>query len=62
MEQQDGRSEKEKMLAGEYYQALDAELSAERRAARLILNQLNASPCFRGISWQTECRRGYHPG
>lgn len=37
------RSEKEKMLAGEYYIATDEQLSQERRTARLLWNQLNAS-------------------
>lgn len=43
MDEQRPRSEKEKMLAGEFYNALDAQLSAERQSARLILHQLNAS-------------------
>jgi len=41
------RTEKEKMLAGEPYRAADAELSAERRRARLLLarfNRLGADP------------------
>ena len=35
------RSEKEKMLAGELYDPLDPQLSAERRCARLLLKALN---------------------
>jgi maltose O-acetyltransferase len=35
------RSEKEKMLAGELYDPLDPQLSAERRHARLIFKALN---------------------
>jgi maltose O-acetyltransferase len=35
------RSEKEKMLGGELYDPLDAELSAERRRARLLFKALN---------------------
>jgi len=35
------RSEKEKMLAGELYDPLDAQLSAERRRARLLCKALN---------------------
>lgn len=34
-------TEKQKMLAGELYQPLDAELCAERRRARLLLKALN---------------------
>ena len=34
-------TEKEKMLAGELYDALDGELSAERRRARLLMKALN---------------------
>ncbi|RYD87264.1 MAG: sugar O-acetyltransferase [Sphingobacteriales bacterium] len=37
------KSEKQKMLAGELYDALDPELSAERLQARLLLKQLNDS-------------------
>jgi maltose O-acetyltransferase len=36
-------SEKDKMLRGELYDPLDAELSAERRRARLLLQALNAT-------------------
>ncbi|HXD85874.1 MAG TPA: sugar O-acetyltransferase [Urbifossiella sp.] len=36
-------SEKEKMLAGEFYDPLDAELSAERDRARDLCQELNAS-------------------
>ena len=36
-----GKSEKEKMLAGELYNPLDLRLSAERRHARLLLKALN---------------------
>jgi maltose O-acetyltransferase len=35
------KSEKEKMLAGELYNALDPQLSNERRRARLLLKALN---------------------
>ncbi len=35
------KSEKEKMLAGELYAALDPQLSAERRRARLLFKALN---------------------
>ena len=35
------RSEKEKMLGGELYDPLDAQLSAERRRARLLCKALN---------------------
>lgn len=35
------RSEKDKMLSGELYNALDPQLSAERRRARLLFKQLN---------------------
>jgi maltose O-acetyltransferase len=35
------KSEKEKMLAGELYDPRDAQLSAERRRARLLLKALN---------------------
>src|SRR5437763_13842638 len=37
------RSEKEKRLAGELYDALDPQLVAERRRARDLLHALNAS-------------------
>lgn len=37
------KTEKEKMLAGEYYNALDPQLSAERRKCRLLLKQFNDS-------------------
>lgn len=37
------KTEKEKMLAGELYDALDAQLSEERTQARLLLKQLNDS-------------------
>ncbi|BAS26348.1 sugar O-acetyltransferase [Limnochorda pilosa] len=37
------RSEKEKMLAGELYDASDPQLVAERRRARLLLQALNAT-------------------
>lgn len=37
------RTEKEKMLAGELYNALDDQLCSERRHARLLLNALNHS-------------------
>lgn len=37
------RTEKEKMLAGELYNALDSQLSDERLQARLLLKQLNDS-------------------
>lgn len=37
------RTEKEKMLAGELYNALDAELSEERLRARMLLKELNNS-------------------
>lgn len=37
------KSEKEKMLAGEYYIATDEQLSRERKIARLLWNRLNAS-------------------
>lgn len=36
-------TEKEKMLRGEWYMALDAELSADRRKARLLTKRLNDS-------------------
>ncbi|RAU81736.1 sugar O-acetyltransferase [Pontibacter arcticus] len=38
------RSEKEKMLAGELYDALDQQLSEERLQARLLLKALNDAP------------------
>ncbi|HYH55412.1 MAG TPA: sugar O-acetyltransferase [Anseongella sp.] len=38
------QTEKEKMLKGELYDPLDAELSLERRKARLLLKQLNELP------------------
>ncbi|HEV7332828.1 MAG TPA: sugar O-acetyltransferase [Flavisolibacter sp.] len=37
------KTEKEKMLAGELYDALDAQLSEERLRARLLLKELNDS-------------------
>ncbi|MDT8306365.1 MAG: sugar O-acetyltransferase [Anaerolineae bacterium] len=37
------KTEKEKMLAGELYNALDPELAAERRRARLLTRRLNDS-------------------
>ncbi|UOQ54894.1 sugar O-acetyltransferase [Hymenobacter cellulosivorans] len=37
------KTEKEKMLAGELYDALDAQLTQERTQARLLLKQLNES-------------------
>src|SRR6478735_9387633 len=37
------KSEKEKMLAGELYNATDPQLSSERRKARLLIHQLNQS-------------------
>ncbi|AHM62989.1 maltose O-acetyltransferase [Flammeovirgaceae bacterium 311] len=37
------KSEKEKMLRGELYNALDPQLSEERRRARLLFKQLNDS-------------------
>ncbi|UCF27562.1 MAG: sugar O-acetyltransferase [Chloroflexota bacterium] len=37
------KSEKEKMLAGELYSALDAELSSARRQARNLIKELNDS-------------------
>jgi maltose O-acetyltransferase len=37
------KTEKEKMLAGELYNALDAQLSAERQRARNLLKRLNDS-------------------
>lgn len=37
------KTEKEKMLAGELYDASDDQLSLERRQARLLLQQLNQS-------------------
>ncbi|UOQ74154.1 sugar O-acetyltransferase [Hymenobacter cellulosilyticus] len=37
------KTEKEKMLAGELYDALDAQLTEERTQARLLLKQLNDS-------------------
>jgi maltose O-acetyltransferase len=36
-----GKTEKEKMLAGEPYNAIDAELTAERTKAKNLLKQLN---------------------
>jgi maltose O-acetyltransferase len=38
------RSEKEKMLAGELYNPLDPQLSAERIRARLLFKALNVTP------------------
>jgi len=38
------RTEKEKMLAGEMYDAADPQLSAERQRARDLCRSLNASP------------------
>ena len=38
------KSEKDKMLAGELYDALDKQLSQERTKARLLLKKLNDSP------------------
>lgn len=37
------KTEKEKMLAGELYNALDPQLSAERRKARLLFQSLNVT-------------------
>ncbi len=37
------KSEREKMVAGEYFNALDPELSALRRRARLFTHELNHS-------------------
>ncbi|MBB6612167.1 hypothetical protein H7F15_14045 [Pontibacter sp. Tf4] len=37
------KTEKQKMLAGELYDALDPQLSEERTKARLLLQQLNNS-------------------
>lgn len=39
------KSEKEKMLAGEYYTASDAQLSAEHMKCLKLLRQLNAADC-----------------
>ncbi|MFW5840553.1 MAG: maltose acetyltransferase domain-containing protein, partial [Planctomycetota bacterium] len=36
-------TEKQKMLAGQLYDASETQLSAERRTARLLLGQLNQS-------------------
>lgn len=38
---QPAKTEKQKMLAGELYDAMDAELVAERRRTRMLLKQLN---------------------
>ena len=38
------KTEKEKMLAGEYFNPFDKELSEERLAARKLLHQLNHNP------------------
>lgn len=38
-----GKSEKQKMLAGELYDAMDAGLVAERQRTRALLRQLNAT-------------------
>lgn len=38
------KTEKEKMLAGELYDALDKQLSDERLRTRLLIQQLNATP------------------
>ena len=38
-----GMTEKQKMLAGQLYDASDPQLSAERRTARLLLGQFNQS-------------------
>jgi maltose O-acetyltransferase len=38
------RSEKEKMLAGEFYVASDPELVRDRRRCRLLLHRINAEP------------------
>ena len=52
------KTEKEKMLAGELYDALDKQLSDERIQTRLLIKELNDSspvmaiPLSR-ISWQT---------
>src|SRR5687767_12788897 len=37
------KTEKEKMLAGELYDPLDPQLTAERRRARLLVESLNAT-------------------
>ncbi|HEY1199719.1 MAG TPA: maltose acetyltransferase domain-containing protein, partial [Niastella sp.] len=37
------KTEKEKMLAGELYDALDAQLSEDRLKARLLIKELNDS-------------------
>ena len=37
------KSEKEKMIAGELYDPLDAQLSEERVTARLLIKELNDS-------------------
>jgi maltose acetyltransferase-like protein len=39
-----GRSEKEKMLAGELYRASDPDLMLERRRCRSLLQAFNAEP------------------
>ena len=38
------KTEKEKMLAGELYDALDSELSEDRLRTRLLLQRLNSAP------------------
>ena len=38
------KTEKEKMLAGELYDALDPQLAAERVKTRMLLKALNESP------------------
>ncbi len=38
------RTEKEKMLSGELYDALDTQLCAERRRRRILLKRLNDAP------------------
>lgn len=38
------KTEKEKMLSGELYDALDSELSRERMQSRLLLQKINATP------------------
>ena len=39
-----GKTEKEKMLAGELYNALDPQLLAERLRTQLLFQELNAAP------------------
>ncbi len=44
MTESDGRSEKEKMLAGELYRAVGSEIAADQRRCHMLLHAYNATP------------------